>query len=78
MASNDPEEPEVPLPDTGAVAFLTRIVHAPVQNEQTPLRVACIIVLAVVLALTPVPWTAVGFVALAILALSLGRIIPKA
>jgi len=77
MASNDAEVVE-PIADTGAVAFLTRIVHMPASNEQTPVRIACVLVLAIVVALTPLPWSAVGFIALAILALSLGRINPKA
>lgn len=75
MASNDPEVVE-PIPDTGAVAFLTRIVHAPAANEHTPLRVLCVLVLALVLATTPVPYNALGFVTLAVLALSLGRVTP--
>jgi len=76
LASNDPIEVEPPPPDTGAVAFLTRIVHLPADNEQTPVRIVCVLVLAVVLALTPLPYSALGFVALAVLALSLGRITP--
>jgi len=75
LASNDPEYVE-PIEDTGAVAFLTRIIHLPADNEQTPVRIACVLVLAVVLALTPLPYSALGFVALAVLALSLGRIAP--
>ena len=78
MASNDPEtEPDRPDTTPGPVAFLTRIVHLPAANEQTPLRVLCVMVLALVLATTPVPYNALGFMTLAILALSLGRIIPK-
>lgn len=77
MASNDPEtEPERPDPTPGPVAFLTRIVHLPADNEQTPVRIACVLVLAFVLALTPFPYNALGFMALAVLALSLGRITP--
>lgn len=76
LASNDPEPEEPPLPDTGAVAFLTRIVHAPSDTQQTPLRITCVIVLALVLAATPLPWNAVGYGVLVILALSLGRINP--
>ena len=76
MASNDPVETEVEAPSAGPVAFLTRIVHMPADNEQTPVRIVCVLVLAVVLALTPIPYNALGFVALAVLALSLGRITP--
>jgi hypothetical protein len=75
MASND-EAVVNPIEDTGAVAFLTRLVHVPVANEQTPLRVICVLVLALVLATTPVPYNALGFVTLAVLALSLGRVTP--
>ena len=78
MASNDPETVVEAQSQNGTVAFLTRIVHLPASNEQTPVRIACVLVLAVVVALTPLPWSAVGFIALAILALSLGRINPKA
>jgi hypothetical protein len=76
MASNDPEPQEVPPPDTGAVAFLTRIVRLPAQNDQTPFRVAYMLVIALTLSVTPMPFNAVGFVSLVALALSLGRITP--
>jgi hypothetical protein len=76
MASNDPEPAEPEQPSTGPVAFLTRIVHAPSDTQQTPLRVACVIVLALVLAATPLPWNAIGYGILVVLALSLGRINP--
>jgi hypothetical protein len=58
------------------VAFLTRIVHIPAANDQTPLRVICVVVAALVMAATPIPWNAVGYGALVVLALSLGRITP--
>jgi hypothetical protein len=76
MASNDPEPEEVPPPDVGAVAFLTRIVRIPARTDQTPLRVIYILVVALTLAVTPLPFNAFGFVALVCLALSLGRITP--
>ncbi len=78
MASNDPEplnEPVMP-PSEGPVAFLTRLVHIPAANEQTPLRILCVLVLAVVMSFLPIPVNIIGYVALAILALSLGRITP--
>ena len=78
MASNDPDpldQPELP-PPSGPVAFLTRIVHIPAANDQTPLRVICVVVAALVMAATPIPWNAVGYGALVVLALSLGRITP--
>jgi hypothetical protein len=76
MASNDPEPEEVPPPDVGAVAFLTRLVRVPARTDQTPLRVAYILVVALTLSMTPFPFNAIGFVALVCLALSLGRITP--
>jgi len=77
MASNDPEPVEEPVyPSQGPVAFLTRIVHMPAANEQTPLRIACVLLVALTLSATPFPWNAVGYGALVVLALSLGRITP--
>ncbi len=76
MASNDPEPKEVPPPESGPVAFLTRIVRVPARTDQTPLRVAYILVVALTLSVTPIPFNAIGFVALVALALSLGRITP--
>jgi len=79
MASNDPEPEEFPepkVPGAGPVAFLTRIVHMPAANEQTPLRIACVLLVALTLSATPFPWNAVGYGALVVLALSLGRITP--
>lgn len=77
MASNDPEPKEEPEPDTGAVAFLTRIVRLPASNDQTPWRAVYLLVVAAMLAVTPIPFNAIGFVALVALALSLGRITDK-
>lgn len=77
MASNDPEPKEIPPPDSGAVAFLTRIVRLPASNDQTPLRVVSMLVLALTLSVTPIPFNAIGFIALIALALSLGRITTK-
>jgi hypothetical protein len=77
MASNDPEPEEVPPPDTGAVAFLTRIVRLPASNDQTPWRAVYMLVVAATLSVTPIPFNAIGFVALVALALSLGRITAK-
>ena len=77
MASNDPEPEEEPLPPSGPVAFLTRIVRLPASNDHTPLRIACVLILAGVLAFSPLPWSAIGFITLSVLALSLGRVIPK-
>lgn len=76
MASNDPEPKEVPPPDVGPVAFLTRIVRVPARTDQTPLRVVYILVVALTLSVTPIPFNAIGFIALTALALSLGRITP--
>lgn len=76
MASNDPEPKEIPLPESGPVAFLTRLVRVPARNDQTPLRVAYILVIALTLSITPIPFNAIGFVALVALSLSLGRIAP--
>lgn len=73
MASNDPEV-QVEQPSTGPVAFLERIVRLPAQNDQTPWRVAYMLVIACVLAFTPMPFQVIGFVALLALALSYGRI----
>ena len=77
LASNDPEPKEVPPPDSGAVAFLTRIVRLPASNDQTPLRVIYILTVALTLSVTPIPFNAIGYVALIALALSLGRIVTK-
>ena len=78
MASNDPEPKNDPAfpPQEGPVAFLTRLVHVPALNDQTPLRILCVLVLAVVMSFLPIPVNIIGYVALAILALSLGRITP--
>ena len=72
MASNDPDKPKPEPPDSGPVAFLERIVRLPARNDQTPLRVVCLLVLALVLAATPMPFQAIGIVTLVVLALSLG------
>jgi hypothetical protein len=77
MASNDPEPKEVPLPDTGAVAFLTRIVRLPASNDQTPFRVVYLLIVAATLSVTPIPFNAIGFIFLMALALSLGKVTPK-
>lgn len=77
MASNDPEPEEVPPPDSGAVAFLTRLVQLPASNDQTPWRVGYILLIALTLSITPFPFNAIGFIALIALALSLGRITTK-
>jgi hypothetical protein len=77
MASNDPEPKEIPPPDSGPVAFLTRIVRLPAQNDQTPFRVAYLLIIAATLAVTPIPFNAVGFIFLMALALSLGKVTPK-
>lgn len=76
MASNDPEPERDPVyvPESGPVAFLTRLVHIPAANDQTPLRIICVIVVGIALALTPIPFNVIGYSALIILALSLGRI----
>jgi len=76
LASNDPEPEEVPPPNSGAVAFLTRVVRLPASTDQTPWRVVYIVAIALTLSLTPFPFNAIGFVALVCLALSLGRITP--
>ncbi len=76
MASNDAEPKEVAPPEAGPVAFLTRLYHVPARNDQTPLRVAYVVVVALTLSVTPFPANALGFVALIALALSLGRISP--
>lgn len=73
MASNDPE-PVIEQPSTGPVAFLERIVRLPAANDQTPLRIACMLVLAATLTFTPMPFQVIGFVTLVVLALSWGRI----
>jgi len=72
MASNDPDKPKPEPPDSGPVAFLERIVRLPARNDQTPLRVVCLLVLALVLAATPMPFQVIGIVTLVVLALSLG------
>ena len=75
MASNDPEPVVDTMPPSqGPVAFLTRIVRVPADNEQTPVRIACVLVVALTLSATPFPWNALGYGALVVLALSLGRI----
>lgn len=77
MASNDVQPKDEPkVPDSGPVAFLTRIVRIPASNEQTPLRVVCLLIVAAVMAVTPIPFNAIGYVALVVLAVSLGRITP--
>ena len=76
MASNDPEPEEVAPPDAGPVTFLTRLVRVPARTDQTPLRVAYVLVVALTLSVTPFPANALGYVALIALALSLGRISP--
>jgi hypothetical protein len=73
MASNDPEV-KVEMPSTGPVAFLERIVRLPAANDQNPLRIACLLVMAGVMAFTPMPFQVIGFVTLVVLALSYGRI----
>jgi hypothetical protein len=77
MASNDPKPKEIPPPDSGPVAFLTRIVRLPASNDQTPFRVAYLLIIAATLAVTPIPFNAVGFIFLMALALSLGKVTPK-
>ena len=77
MASNDPEPKHDPvMPESGPVAFLTRLIHIPAANDQTPVRILCVLIVALVLAATPIPFNAVGYGALVVLALSLGRITP--
>ena len=76
MATDDAPPKEVPLPDSGPVAFLTRVIHDAAHNDQTPLRIGLIVLIALALAATPIPWNGVGFAALVLLALSLGRITP--
>jgi hypothetical protein len=73
MASNDPEvRPEAP--STGPVAFLERIIRLPAVNDQNPLRIACLLILAGTMAMTPMPFQVIGIVTLVVLALSYGRI----
>lgn len=74
MASNDAAREPPKLPDTGPVAFLERIVRLPATNDQTPLRIACLLVLAGVMATTPMPFQVIGIVTLVILALSWGHV----
>lgn len=74
MASNDPDKPKPEPPSTGPVAFLERIVRLPASNDQTPLRVVCVLVLGAVLAATPMPFQVIGIVTLVVLALSLGHL----
>lgn len=76
MASNDAEPKEVAPPDSGPVTFLTQLLRVPARNDQTPLRIAYVLVVALTLSVTPFPANALGFVALIALALSLGRISP--
>jgi hypothetical protein len=77
MASNDPEPDDEPkVPDQGPVAYLTRVIHDTATNDQTPIRVGLMILIALSLAATPIPWNGVGFASLVLLALSLGRITP--
>jgi len=74
MASNDPEPTEPEPPKSGPVAFLTKVVRVPARTDQTPLRAVYLLVIAATLAVTPIPFNAIGFVAVVALALSLGRI----
>lgn len=77
MASND-EPAQPPLAKENTVAYLTRIVHAPaLPNAQTPLRVVCLLVLAVALAFGPQPQSAIGLIAVTLLALSFGQVPAK-
>ncbi len=73
MASNDAPI-EKPEPSSGPVAFLERIIRLPAVNDQTPLRIACMLVLALVMATTPMPFQVIGIVSLVILALSYGHV----
>ena len=73
IASNDVERaPE--QPSSGPVAFLERIIRLPAANDQTPLRIACLLIMAGVMAFTPMPFQVIGIVALVVMALSYGRI----
>ena len=74
MASNDAARDPAKLPDSGPVAFLERIVRLPASNDQTPLRIACLFVLALVMAATPMPFQVIGIVTLVVLALSYGHV----
>jgi hypothetical protein len=58
------------------VAYLTRIVHESARNDQTPIRVGLMLVIATALAVTPLPWNAVGYTALILLAVSFGHVTP--
>lgn len=72
MASNDPAKPLAPaLPE---VPLIERIIRIPAANEHTPLRVVCLLVLGLVMAATPMPFQAIGIVALVILAVSFGHL----
>jgi hypothetical protein len=72
VASNDVVKPLVePLPEMG---IIERIIRLPAANEQTPLRVVCLLVLAGVLAATPMPFQVIGIVTLVVLALSFGHL----
>jgi hypothetical protein len=73
MASNDAPITK-PEPESGPVAFLERIIRLPAVNDQTPLRIACLLVLALVMATTPMPFQVIGIVSLVILALSYGHV----
>lgn len=78
MASNDPEPGnEVVAPASGPVAYLTRIIHEAATNDQTPVRVGLIVVIALALTATPFPWNGMGFVALVLLVVSLGHLTPS-
>jgi hypothetical protein len=74
MASNDPGPKKPELPDQGPVALLERIVRLPASNDQTPLRIACLLVLACVLGMTPMPFQVIGILTLVVLALSYGHL----
>jgi len=73
IASNDPEV-RVEPPASGPVAFLERIIRLPAANDQTPLRIACLLIMAGVMAFTPMPFQVIGILALVVTALSYGRI----
>jgi uncharacterized membrane protein len=77
LASNPEKEQPVEQPDTGPVATLIRLVHAPAKpNAQTPLRIVMLIAITVCLAFAPFPASLVGMLAVLIMALSLGHVIP--
>jgi len=67
-----------PAPKESTVAYITRVVHAPaLPNAQTPLRVVCLLVLAIALAFSPQPQSFVGMIAVTLLALSFGQVPGK-